>query len=83
MGKLGRSQQQSEMLRTFGVNLRKLRSKRGLRQKDVYDVTGIRMDSLSNYERGITNPHMRNVVKLAEFYQVKVDKLFKGAAWGD
>ena len=48
--------------------LRQARIEKGLKQRDVEKMTGIKNTTLSNYENGITNPDIDTVLTLCEAY---------------
>lgn len=55
--------------------IRELREKKGLRQIDVANITGIDQKTLSNYETGKTNPDSYALIRLADFFNVSIDYL--------
>ena len=55
--------------------IRNLREDRDLRQIDVAKATGIDQKTLSNYEKGKTNPDSYALIKLADFFDVTIDYL--------
>lgn len=56
-------------------NLKNLRKKRNLTQKDVADAIGITFQTYSYYETGRTKPTPETLCKLADFFGVTVDEL--------
>ena len=46
-----------------------------LRQIDVSRATGIDQKTLSNYETGKTQPDMSALIRLADFFHVRIDYL--------
>ena len=64
----------------FSENLRSLRKKNGVLQKDVAKVLGISVHGYQNYEYGINEPTMSIMVKLADFYNISLDELV-GREW--
>ncbi len=55
--------------------IRELRERKGLRQIDVAEATGIDQKTLSNYETGKTNPDSYALIRLADFFGVSIDYL--------
>lgn len=55
----------------------KVRQERGLRQEDLATLTGLSTNTLSNIEKGRTNPRVKTVIKIAEGLQVTVDYLWQ------
>lgn len=57
--------------------LKKCRRARGLKQKDVIKIMGIKSASIiSRWENGICLPSTMNAIKLAVIYHVMVDAFF-------
>lgn len=58
-------------------NLRTLRKARGLTQKEVANLMGLKAeDRISHWEKGQLVPHMKNLIKLSQVYQVSIQELF-------
>ncbi len=57
------------------MRLKECREAAGLSQKEVAITLGIRAPSVSNWERGKTNPTHENLMQLANLYNVSVDYL--------
>ena len=57
--------------------LRRYRKARGLKQKDVAKVLGLKSASMiSRWERGVCVPSTLNLFKLASLYRTMADALF-------
>jgi transcriptional regulator with XRE-family HTH domain len=57
--------------------LRKYRKAKGLQQKQVAEIMGLKDSSLiSRWENGISLPDLKNAFKLAAVYGVMIDSLF-------
>ena len=63
-------------LSAFGNRLRSLRNKAGLSQEEIADKAGIHVTYLSGVERGLRNPSIRNVRRLALALGVPTKSLF-------
>lgn len=63
-------------LTAFGSHLRSLRKKAGLSQEEVADRAGIHVTYLSGVERGLRNPSIGNVKRLAQALDVPTKELF-------
>lgn len=50
-------------------NLAKIRTEKGLSQRNVADKTGLRIECISQYERGYCFPKKDNYNKLAKFFE--------------
>jgi transcriptional regulator with XRE-family HTH domain len=60
----------------FGNHLRSLRTKAGLSQEELADRAGIHVTYLSGVERGLRNPSIRNVRRLAQAMGLPTKELF-------
>ena len=58
-------------------NLKMLRNQYGYTQTFVAESIGIKVQSYSAYENGITVPTLQNFVKLAKLYDVSLDELLE------
>ncbi|MFC3797936.1 helix-turn-helix domain-containing protein [Cohnella sp. GCM10012308] len=59
----------------LGSRLRSARERKGLKQTQVKDRTGINNKTLSGYENGVSEPDTDTLMKLAEIYEVSTDWL--------
>ena len=66
----------------FGTHVRALRQRQGLSQEEVAHRAGLHVTYLSGIERGVRNPALRNIHRLAGALGVRVGELFlfEGAA---
>lgn len=55
--------------------LRSARERKGLKQIQVYERTGINNKTLSGYENGVSEPDTDTLKKLSEIYEVSIDWL--------
>ena len=60
----------------FGKHLRSLRTRAELSQEELADRAGIHVTYLSGVERGLRNPSIRNVRRLAQAMGVPTKELF-------
>jgi transcriptional regulator with XRE-family HTH domain len=63
-------------LSAFGSHLRALRKNSGLSQEETADRAGINVTYLSGVERGLRNPSIKNVRRLADTLGVPTKELF-------
>lgn len=59
----------------FKHRLKQLRLKKGLKQWAVAKVLGYRYTAISNYESGRNEPSIKDLIRLAKFFNVSVDYL--------
>ena len=50
--------------------LKELREEKGLSQTHVAEAIGIRQQTISQYEKGITQPDIQTIKKLCDFFEV-------------
>ena len=60
----------------FGAHVRSLRLRRGLSQEEVAHIAGLHVTYLSGIERGIRNPSLKNIRRVAVALGVGVGELF-------
>jgi len=59
----------------IGERLADLRKDKGLNQKDLAEVLGISLHTLSNYEREISTPDDEMKIRIARYFNVSLDYL--------
>jgi transcriptional regulator with XRE-family HTH domain len=59
----------------LGKKIRQLRHDAGLSQERLGEVTGLDRTYISGIERGVRNPSIRNIEKLAKALKVKINEL--------
>lgn len=60
-----------------GDKLKKLRSERKLRQRDLALILGKKTADVSNYENGHAAPRVDTLFDLADFFQLEPKDLYK------
>lgn len=64
----------------FGENLRKLRTERGLTQKELGERVGLSKAVVSKYENAVGYPSLDMLIKIAAFFGVSTDYLLGAAS---
>lgn len=59
----------------FGKKIRQLRIDCGYSQERLGEITGLDRTYISGIERGVRNPSLKNIEKLAKALSVKVSEL--------
>lgn len=59
----------------FSEKLKKLRISHALSQQDIAELLDVGQDAISLYERGKRIPPAKNLLKLADYFDVSVDYL--------
>lgn len=60
----------------FGKRLRKLREERKLTQEELADKAGMHFTYIGQIERGVRNPSLVNLEKLAKALEITAKELF-------
>ncbi|MFC7337334.1 helix-turn-helix domain-containing protein [Haloferula chungangensis] len=66
------------LLRAFGKNVREARDSKRLTQEKLAEFAGLDPTYISGIERGVRNPGIRNVAKIAKALGVKTSDICKG-----
>lgn len=61
----------------LGLNLKKIRTKKGISQGDIAKELGVSRGFISTIENGKTNPTLATIVKLAKAVGASVNDLLK------
>jgi transcriptional regulator with XRE-family HTH domain len=70
----------STALDTFGANLRAARARRGLTQEQLAHASGVTSGEISRMERGVREPRITTLVRLADALDVPPADLLAGLA---
>lgn len=62
----------------FGRRVRALREQRGWSQERLAEVSGLHRTYLGGIERGLRNPSLKNLARIAAALEVPLSKLFDG-----
>ena len=66
----------SEVLKILAHEVRTRRRKRGLSQEKFAEATEISMALVSEIERGVANPTLSTLEKIANFFEISLSELF-------
>jgi len=66
-----------EISKKLGKNLKRIRTRKGMSQGDIYRSTGMDRAYLSSLENGKRNPTLSNIKKIAEALGVEPYELLK------
>jgi transcriptional regulator with XRE-family HTH domain len=66
----------SDIRKKFGLHLRQLRLQRNLTQEELADRADMHFTYIGQIERGLRNPSLINLEKLARALKVKAGELF-------
>ncbi len=65
-------------LRAFGLNVRKRRESRGLTQESAGEKADLDPTYISGIERGVRNPSLLSICRLAKALGISVSELVEG-----
>jgi transcriptional regulator with XRE-family HTH domain len=65
----------------FGENLLRVRQARKLSQESLAELAGLHRTQVTLIERGLREPRMMTVIRLAGALEVSVSTLFEGITW--
>lgn len=71
------SKEPSDLIRLFAVNLRRVREAAGISQEELADRANLDRTYVSGCERGVRNPTLRSVEKIARALSVPPSELLK------
>ena len=57
------------------MSIKKLRINRGLTQKQLAELLGVKQQNISDWERGERSPSVKNLKKLSEILNCQIDDL--------
>lgn len=60
---------------TFSQRLRQLRTERGLKQREMADLCGLKLRGYQQYEYGEAYPTVSGLLFLADYFDVSLDYL--------
>ena len=63
-------------MNTFGKRLKELRAENELRQSDLASRLSVDQRTISNWEKGIREPNIDMIIKIAKLFDVSTDYLF-------
>ena len=67
-----------ELLKSFGINIKKLRNMKGLSQEQLADLSDLDRTYISLIERGRRNPSLVNIAKISLGLKVPIEQVVKG-----
>lgn len=65
-------------MKNFGDNLKNLRTAAGISQKAFAEKLGTTQQRVSEWERGVVEPSLYNIIKILNVLNVSFDELTEG-----
>lgn len=62
---------------SFGERLLKLRTERGIYQKELAEYLSVSVGTISNYENSVHSPDLETLCRFAEYFRVSTDFLLE------
>lgn len=66
-----------DILKNFGQHLRSVRTRKGLSQEKLSEQAGLHRTYLSSLERGVRNPTLITLVKIAKAFKITLSELLE------
>ncbi len=66
----------------IGTQLKWIRNRKGISQKELAEKLHVRRQTVSSYERGISTPDVYTLIAMADYLDVSMDELI-GRKWED
>lgn len=66
----------SEILQSFGKNLRNIRESKGFTQEQLANELGLEISQISRIERGVINTSIYTLYQISTFFDIDVNELF-------
>ena len=66
----------NDVLKGFGLNVRRIRLKQGLTQEKLAELSGLHTNYIGGIERGERNVSVVNIARLAQAFQCRMADLF-------
>ena len=71
-----------EVIRQFGVNVRAVRHEKQWSQTRLAERSGLHWSYISRVERGVGNPRLINMARIAKALRVDLSRLLQGVRFG-
>lgn len=68
----------TQILKTLGRRIAQLRKQKGMSQEDFADVSGKMINTISNIERGLSDPKVTTLMSISKALGISIDELFSG-----
>ncbi|MCL2229104.1 MAG: helix-turn-helix domain-containing protein [Firmicutes bacterium] len=62
-------------MKIVGQRIKELREFKGVTQKDLSGVLGVRQHTISQFENGVRRPNYETLIALAKYFDVTVGQL--------
>ncbi len=59
----------------FSTNLKFLRKKHGLQQEELAKILNVKANTVSNYERGVSQPDYKILLQITEYFNITAQQI--------
>ena len=59
----------------FSTNLKFLRKKYGLQQEELAKILNVKANTVSNYERGVSQPDYKTLLQITEYFNITAQQI--------
>jgi len=66
----------TQTLKALGKRIANLRKQKGMNQEDFADVSGKMINTISNIERGLSDPKVTTLMSISKALGISIDELF-------
>lgn len=66
----------TQILKILGKRIAQLRKQKGMSQEDFADVSGKMINTISNIERGLSDPKVTTLMSISKALGISIDELF-------
>lgn len=66
----------TQILKTLGRRIAQLRKQKGMSQEDFADVSGKMINTISNIERGLSDPKVTTLMSISKALNISIEELF-------
>lgn len=66
----------TQTLKSLGKRIANLRKQKGMNQEDFADVSGKMINTISNIERGLSDPKVTTLMSISKALNISIEELF-------
>ena len=66
----------TQFLKSLGKKIAKLRKEKGINQEEFADISGKMINTISNIERGLSDPKITTLISISKALNISIEELF-------
>lgn len=70
----------NQILKILGKRIATLRKQKGMSQEEFADISGKMINTISNIERGLSDPKVTTLMSISQALGISIDELFSKSA---